>query len=169
MVVYRRGTHDLWGPMGIGWADNVRGRLVGPAVIRTTSRPPVVGWCSLSRGRRHAAGRGAHSRRPLLRSELTTQQLSLRRRCGVDRLVGDGPRPHMSSQPLKSSLQSPAPGDPTYLDLQVRSGPKGGKEHLHARASLARPELLPLAPRFCSTLPRRRPPPLLLTSHKIMQ
>jgi len=102
MAVYRRRIRDLWRTMGSGWAGNVLGRLVGPAVIRTTSYALVVGWCSLNLGRRLAARGCAHSRRPLFRSELNAQQLSLRRRCDVDRLVGHGSRSRMPSQPLKS-------------------------------------------------------------------
>ena len=86
-----RRTVGLWGTMGFGWADNVRGRLVGPVVIRTTSHALVVGWCSLNRGRRGAASGCAHSRRPLFQPELSAQQLNLRRRCDADRLVGDDP------------------------------------------------------------------------------
>jgi hypothetical protein len=108
MAVYRRRILGLWGTMGFGRAGNVLGRLVGPAVIRTTSHALVVGWCRLNRGRGRAAGGCAHSRRPLFRSELNAQQLSLRRRCDADRLVGDGPRSYIPSQPLKS--EPPVPG-----------------------------------------------------------
>jgi len=92
MAVYRRGTADLWCALGFGWADNVRGRLMGPADTRTTFHAPVVGRRSLDRGGRHAGGGGAHSRHPLFGAKLTARQTSLRRRCDAGWLVGDGPR-----------------------------------------------------------------------------
>jgi hypothetical protein len=95
--------------MGLGWADNVRRRLLGPAVTRTTFHALVVGGRSLARGRRRDGGGRAHSRRPLFRAELTAQQPHLRRRCDADRLVGDGPRSYMSSQPLKCEPSVPGP------------------------------------------------------------
>jgi hypothetical protein len=114
MAVYSCRTLGLWGTMGFGWADHVRGRLVGPAVIGTTPNALVVGGCSVHRGRRRAGGGCAHSCHPLFGSELNAQQLNLRRRCDADRVVGDGARSDISCQPLKSG--SPAPGN-WRLDL----------------------------------------------------
>jgi hypothetical protein len=69
-------------------------------------------------------GGGAHSRRPLFRSELTTQQLSLRRRCDADRLVGDGPRSYMSSQPVKqASADRPALRDARFFLAIIANAP----------------------------------------------
>jgi hypothetical protein len=114
MDVYRRRTLGLWGTMGFGWADNVRGRLVGPAVTRTTSHALVVGWRSLGRGWGRAGGRCAHSRRPLFQPELSAQQFNLRRRCDADRLVGHGSRSFLPSQRLKSEPPVSGPDRPWW-------------------------------------------------------
>jgi hypothetical protein len=94
--------------MEFGWADNVRGWLVGPRVTGATSDSVVDGWYGVSRGGERAGGGGAHARCPLWRAELRAEQFNLRRRCGAARLVGNDPRSSVSFRAASSG--PPVPG-----------------------------------------------------------